>query len=356
MTSISTRGLDANAITHTPGGRGNSDGKLLFDEDFSEWLTGNGCSLDGIITPCGFISKMEGRYSGSYERCPNDNCGPMELAYHALDGGVTPFLGSLIATHDGIDYRVPEGIGRAAILDAMTLSIKNNGISGIAFSFNGGPINIGNVGTVIVNAVYAPIDPTGLASLSVGGSGFRSPPPQVEPLPDEPSADCLSALAAMGKDHVGYDRVMASAVVFAAANYPSPALKAVLMAIAIKESNGDPNAIQRNGGGRGLLQVDITQTPGKNYLNDPRSMTAAANIEISLIIINGEFKNFKPYGFSIDSASTAYMFSRIHNGGYFKKNKKVDQNKMRQMSTNTNPADFELFSSLCVFSQEAGEQ
>lgn len=166
-TTVSTRGLDANAITHTPSGRGNSDGRARFDEDFNEWLTGEGCSLDGIIGPCSYIIKAGGKYSGAYLRCPNDNCGPQGLAYHALDGSVTPFLGTLIATQDGIDYRLPAGIARAAIMDAMLLSIKNHGISGIAFAFNGGPINIGNVGTVTVNADYAPIDPTALASLSV---------------------------------------------------------------------------------------------------------------------------------------------------------------------------------------------
>ncbi|MFM9903653.1 MAG: hypothetical protein ACKVQJ_03670 [Pyrinomonadaceae bacterium] len=65
MTSVSTRGLDANAITHTPSGRGNSDGKPRFDEDFAEWLTGEGCTIEGIIEPCRNALKSGGEHSGS---------------------------------------------------------------------------------------------------------------------------------------------------------------------------------------------------------------------------------------------------------------------------------------------------
>jgi len=70
VTSISSRGLDAGAVTPNPPGRGNSDGKARFDEDFREWLTGEGCSLDGVIAPCRLISKLGGKHSGAYALVP----------------------------------------------------------------------------------------------------------------------------------------------------------------------------------------------------------------------------------------------------------------------------------------------
>lgn len=138
-----------------------------------------------------------------------------------------------------------------------------------------------------------------LSNLGIVDGIIESSTNSLSPFRDEPSEACLGSLARMSKDKTGYDNVTALKPIFDAAHYPAPGLGKILMAMAIKESNGDPNAVENDGGGRGLLQVDITQIPGKNYASDARPMNAAGNIEISLEIPNTRITS------PMDSRSTA---------------------------------------------------
>jgi len=131
----------------------------------------------------------------------------------------------------------------------------------------------------------------------------------------------------MNKGVLSYERAMRLWDVFSAHGDLGP----LLAAMAIRESDANPSAKQLNGGGRGLMQIDVTQTPGKRYKDDPRLMTAEGNVEI----MNAERENLARYGFSGANANMLYMLLHIYNAGYF------NRETMKRLAKSSNPRDFD---------------
>ncbi len=172
---------------------------------------------------------------------------------------------------------------------------------------------------------------TGYLDVEAGGSfGLWQPQtgtPQI-------SKDCGNALKAVGKDASNLQRALQNWNWFTGHNL----VPEVLAAIAIRESGVNPDAVENSGGGRGLMQIDITQHP--QFRNNPNLFDPNWSVSTAESLILGEEANLQN-GWKFAEPQLGKMELRTYNAGYPKIGKRVDRARMRQLRQSNNLADFD---------------